>query len=147
MAASVAPKKSLRVGVMMENVQLLDIVGIDIFGNLSREYLEFIKSEAPAEIIPLLAPFEDHALNIQFFFLAATLKPATMTPGLSYVPNMTYDDCPRDLDIVLIGGPLLSHRPPQADKFMKEAWYVLHVVLFVSVASIVQRSVLLGLVS
>jgi len=125
MAAAAVPKKSLRIGVMMDNVQLLDIVGIDLIGNLSREYMNFVKDSMPPELAPFLASFESHALDIEFFFLAPTLEPTIMTPKLSYVPNMTYDDCPRDLDIVLVGGPVLSHRPPQADKFMREAWYVL----------------------
>lgn len=133
MAVSPTPKKSLRIGVMMDNVQLVDIMGIDLFGNMSRKVLEFIKSDAPPELAPLFAAIgvEEHALDIEFFYLAPTLEPTPVTLGLSYMPNMTYDDCPRDLDIVLIGGPLLSHRPPQADKFMKEAWYVLLAALLI----------------
>ncbi|KAK4446402.1 DJ-1/PfpI family protein [Podospora aff. communis PSN243] len=122
MAASSTPSKSIRVGVMMDNVQLVDIMGIDIIGNLSKQYLDFVIADAPPEMAPLLPAFEGKGIDIEFFFLAPTLEPTVMTPGITYVPNMTFDDCPRDLDIVLIGGPVLSHRPPQADRFMKEAW-------------------------
>ena len=44
-----------------------------------------------------------------------------MTPTMKIVPTDTYDDAPRDLDVLIIGGPLPSHRPASADKFMKEA--------------------------
>lgn len=102
---------------MLDEVQLADIVGIDIFGNLSSEYL--------ADVLPLdasLATFKEHALDIEFFYLSTTLSPARVTPGLKYNPNMTYDDCPRDLDVVLAGGTLLTHRPAAATKFIREAW-------------------------
>ncbi|KAK2051045.1 hypothetical protein LY76DRAFT_621381 [Colletotrichum caudatum] len=107
-------------------VQLADIVGIDIFGNISDPYVSGVIS-----VDPKYAKFGPHAVSIEFFYMATTLETSFMTPpqagsdslgGFKFVPTVTYDDCPRDLDIVLIGGPLPSHRPPQADKFMKEAW-------------------------
>ncbi|TDZ39502.1 Isonitrile hydratase [Colletotrichum trifolii] len=110
-------KQSLRIGVMLEAVQLSDIMGIDLIGNLSLEYYNKIK-----ELDPEFTQFAGLAPDIKFYFISSTLEPAEMTPGLKFVPNITYDDCPRDLDLVLIGGPLPSHRPPQADKFMKEAF-------------------------
>ncbi|KAK2031615.1 DJ-1/PfpI family protein [Colletotrichum zoysiae] len=119
------PKK-LRIGVMLEEVQLVDIAGIDIFGNISDPYVSGVIS-----IDPKYAKFGPHAVSIEFFYMATTLETSFTTPpqagsyglgGFKFVPTVTYDDCPRDLDIVLIGGPVPSHRPPQADKFMKEAW-------------------------
>lgn len=109
--------KKLRIGVMLEGVQLSDVVGIDVFGNLSREYLDQAKNLNPA-----WSTFEEHAIDVEFFYLATTLEPVRVTPGMRIMPTATYDDCPRDLDIILVGGPSLSHRPPQADKFIKEAW-------------------------
>ncbi|KAK4451091.1 isonitrile hydratase [Podospora aff. communis PSN243] len=121
------PPKPLRICVLLEEVQLADIIGIDIFGNLSRPYIS-----AFSALDPRCAQWLPHALDIQFFYIATTLDPASTTPpqasqpsstaGFKFLPNATYDTCPRDLDIVLIGGPLPSHRPPQAEKFMKEAW-------------------------
>ncbi|KAK4129787.1 class I glutamine amidotransferase-like protein [Parathielavia appendiculata] len=113
---SSSPKK-LRIGVMLEAVQLSDILGIDILGNLSKDYMSQVKDLQPA-----YAAFESHAIDMEFFYIATTLEPGFMTPGLHFVPTVTYEDCPRDLDIVLIGGPLLSHRPEQAARFMREAW-------------------------
>ncbi len=109
--------KPFRVGVMLEEVQFCDVVGIDLIGNLSSATLkDAIAFDAS------LAAFKDHAVDIQFFFLSTTLDPAKFTTGLHFVPNMTYDNCPRDLDIVLTGGPWLTHRPPQAAAFIRETW-------------------------
>ncbi|KAK4465157.1 isonitrile hydratase [Cladorrhinum samala] len=138
-----APRRTLRIGVMLEQVQLSDIVAIDIFGNLSAAYLAQVKSVSPDPESSAFAVFDSQALDIQFFYLATTLDPAVTTPpnfdpkspngtgfgGFRYLPNATYDTCPRDLDILIIGGPLPSHRPPQADRFMKEAWRKTRVVM------------------
>ncbi|KAK0735183.1 class I glutamine amidotransferase-like protein [Lasiosphaeria miniovina] len=119
MANTTGSKKSLRIGIMLEAVQLSDIVGVDIFGNLSRGYMDEVKV-----LDPSIAAFEEHAVDMEFFYIATTLEPTMMVPGLNFTfqPNVTYDDCPRDLDLVLIGGPTPAHRPAQADKFIKEAW-------------------------
>ncbi|KAK0630353.1 class I glutamine amidotransferase-like protein [Bombardia bombarda] len=103
---------------MFEHVQLSDIVGIDIFGNLSREYMDQVKAGVPE----VVGPFDKFAIDIEFLYLATTLEPTWTTPGMKILPTVTYDDCPRDLDMVIIGGPMPDHRPPQADRFMKEAW-------------------------
>lgn len=110
--------KKLRIGVMLESVQLSDIMGIDILGNLSSQYMAEVKSFEPSWFVN----HEPHAVDMEFFFIATTLEPGFMTPGLHFVPTVTYDDCPRDLDIIVVGGPAISHRPEQADRFMKEAW-------------------------
>ncbi|KAK4646956.1 uncharacterized protein QC761_0029500 [Podospora bellae-mahoneyi] len=119
--------KTLRIGVLLELVQLSDIMGIDLFGNLSASYLNQV-----LPLDPKFGAFTPHAMNIEFFYIASSLEPATTTPpnaslpnsigGFRFLPNVTYDDCPRDLDIILIGGPLPTHRPEAADRFMKEAW-------------------------
>jgi transcriptional regulator GlxA family with amidase domain len=123
----------VRIGVMLEEVQLADIVGIDIFGNLANPYVAGIAGMDPQNY----SKWASHAISIEYFFIASTLGPTRTTPlqtipsspsdllngpGFQFVPNVTYDTCPRDLDILLIGGPFPSHRPPAADRFMKEAW-------------------------
>ena len=130
--------KKLRIGVMLEEVHLADIVGIDIFGNMTVPYVDGVISVDAA--YTHLGP---HALSIEFFYIATTLDVSFMTPpqkdktsGFRFVPNVTYDDCPRDLDIVLIGGPFPSHRPPQADRFMKEAWRKTPVFLTTCIGSV-----------
>ena len=141
MSTQPSTPKPLRIGVMLEEVQLADIVGIDIFGNLSTPYVSGVIS-----IAPQYAKFASHALDIEFFYIATTLETSFMTPpqstsssglpksaetiaGFKFLPNVTYDSCPRDLDILLIGGPVPTHRPPQAERFMKEAWKKTPVVM------------------
>ena len=106
----------LHIGVMMESIQFADIACIDILGNLSTDYVksmgEFDKSA--------LAMLPESA-EMVFHYISTTLEPASMTPSMKICPNVTYDDAPRNLDILVIGGPMLSHRPPAADRFMKEA--------------------------
>lgn len=113
-----AAVKPLRIGVMMEEVQLADILGADVLASLCSETVETGFAAFP----DLLGPLRDKAPDMVFFFIGSTIEPTKVTMGLQFVPNTTYDNCPRDLDIVLIGGPWLSHRPAAADKFMKEAW-------------------------
>lgn len=108
--------KSLRIGVMMENVQLADIMGIDLLGSLGHPPQELLDAD------PRFLKFKDHFVEIEWFYIASTLEPSLSTCNFKWLPNVTYDNCPRDLDIVLTGGPLLSHRPAAADKFMKEAF-------------------------
>ncbi|KAL0933477.1 dj-1 family protein [Colletotrichum truncatum] len=117
MASRLGDKKTLRIGVMLEEVQFSDIVGIDLFGNLSLEYFNKVKSFGQD-----ISAFDGHAPDTTFYYISSTLEPANTTAGLRFVPNITYDDCPRDLDLVLTGGPLPTHRPPQAERFIKEAF-------------------------
>jgi transcriptional regulator GlxA family with amidase domain len=118
MTTAAAPK-SLRIGVMMEDIQFSDIAGVDMLGNLSREYFDKVLT---MDVDGKIAPFQEHPVDTTIYYISSTLEPAPMTAGIKICPNITYDDCPRDLDIVFIGGPLPSHRPPQANKFMKEAF-------------------------
>jgi putative intracellular protease/amidase len=108
----------VRVAILLEAVQLSDIIGIDILGNLSTAFVKQAASVSPAHavFVPLSIPFE-------FFYVASTLDPTSTTPqNFRYLPTVTYDTCPRDLDIVIMGGPFLDHRPEAATRFMQEAW-------------------------
>lgn len=111
------PMKSLRIGVMMECIQLADIMGIDIFGNLSKAHYD-----QGVSFDSTFLEFADDPVDMTFYYIGTTLEPCEASPSIKYLPNATYDDCPRDLDILIIGGPLPTHRPSQADRFMKEAW-------------------------
>ena len=104
----------IQIGVMMETIQFSDIAGLDILGNLSKDYLNDTMEFTPEE-------FHEHAMDMVIHYISTDLKPAHMTPSMRILPSITYDDCPRDLDVLLIGGPLPSHRPAAADKFLKEA--------------------------
>jgi len=56
-----------------------------------------------------------------FHYISTSLEPAMMTPSIKFIPTCTYETAPRDLDVLIIGGPLITHRPAAADKFLKEA--------------------------
>ncbi len=104
-----------QIGVMLENVQLSDITGIDVFGNLSTEYIKVVTDEFD---IPGMMPL---ATDMKFHYISSKLEQTLMTPSLVVQPTVTYEDAPRDLDILIIGGPSLHQRPAAADIFLKEA--------------------------
>lgn len=99
----------------MEAVQLSDIMGIDILGNCSKDYAKFCSALPGFD-----NAFVERGTDMVFHYLATTLEPAEMTPSVRILPTVTYDDAPRDLDILFIGGCLPTHRPASADKFLKE---------------------------
>jgi putative intracellular protease/amidase len=110
--------KPLYISVMFDEVQLGDIIGIDIFGNISAHCVNEYSSFDPS-----YEKFKAVAVPIQWYFIAPTLEPTPTTPeGFKVVPNTTYDTCPRDLDIVITGGPSPRHRPESSIRFIKEAW-------------------------
>ncbi|PKS06045.1 hypothetical protein jhhlp_007879 [Lomentospora prolificans] len=115
--ASSSTKKTLRIGVMMEAVQMSDIMGIDILGNLSEAYLNSVLG-----LDPTIEKYKDLAIPMEFFYISSSLELAFMTPSVYIKPTATYDDCPRDLDIVLTGGSYPDMRSPKAIKFIQEAW-------------------------
>ena len=118
----------LRIGVMFENVQLSDITCIDLIGNLSTDYVKVLAEAGYAEYLP-------QAMDMEFLYISSSLEPAFMTPSLHAKPTVTYDDCPRDLDILVIGGPPPTHRPEASLKFLKEAAEKTKVVLTTCVGS------------
>ena len=113
----------------MEAVQLTDIACIDILGNLSAKTVETMAAFG-------LPDFKHVAPSMDWHFLSTTLEPAEITPDMHVVPTVTYDDAPRDLDILIIGGPLPNHRPAAADKFLKEAFPKTKVVMTTCVGSL-----------
>lgn len=136
MAAPESSERNLRIAVMCESVQFSDVTACDIFGNMQQELFEkLVQDEVHAAMFQALSQYKEHTLKINWFYPATTMDPAFMTPGVRYLPTVTYDDCPRDLDILIIGGPLLDHRPSQAEKFMKEAWEKTPVILTACVGS------------
>jgi len=103
----------LQVGVMLEEVQLADIACVDLLGSMSSSLRDVLGDFATPDLAA-------HAADMKFYYISSTLEPTNMTPSVKVIPTITYDDAPRDLDILLIGGPMPSHRPAAADKFMKE---------------------------
>jgi len=107
----------LRIGVFVENIQLADVTCIDLLGNLSTEYI----NTCNAEFGGAFAHLKPMATDMEFYYLSSTLEPTSMTPQMKIVPTFAYDDAPRGLDILVIGGPPLSHRPAASIRYLKEA--------------------------
>ena len=118
----------MQIGIMAEEVQLMDICCVDCLGNVSTYYTSEAASFGGDK-------FLGASKEMKFHWIASSLEPARTTPGMLFKPSITYDDCPRDLDVLLIGGPLPSHRPEAADRFMKEAFPRTKVVMTTCVGS------------
>lgn len=104
----------LHIGVMCEAVQLSDILGIDMLGTLSTEYLAVASTIVPTAL-------RTRGTEMTFHYIASSLDASIMTPSIRFIPTTTYATCRRDLDILLIGGPPLTHRPAAATQFLQEA--------------------------
>lgn len=103
----------LKIGILYENCQLSDVTCMDLLGNCSTEYIKTASEFGFGHLLPL-------AVDMEFLYISSTTEPAMMTPSLRCVPTHTYDNAPRDLDMLLVGGPPLSSRPEGSLKFIKE---------------------------
>src|SRR5438270_3286213 len=103
--------KPLRIGVLiLPPSQLLDVSPIDLFGMLTREYLEACR--LPAPILALGIPVEIHYISA-----IASPQPGSTSPEVKLaectanaairITAMTHDMAiaPGELDIILIPGP------------------------------------------
>lgn len=107
----------LRVAVMLESAQLMDITCMDLLGNCSKAYLEYL-----SRLEPSLYDLASSAPAITWYYLAESVsQPTSLTSSIHVQPTTTYDDCPRDLDILLVGGPLPRHRPASASNLLRQS--------------------------
>ncbi|KAF2738088.1 class I glutamine amidotransferase-like protein [Polyplosphaeria fusca] len=109
-------QKRLRIGVLYEHAQMTDLAGLDILGNCSTKTVKMI-----SEFDPRFKPYLEVSREMEFLYIASELKPTWTTPEMYVTPTHTYDNAPRDLDIILIGGPDPSKAPPASFKFLQEA--------------------------
>jgi transcriptional regulator GlxA family with amidase domain len=79
-----------------------------------------------------------------FHYISTDLEPTLMTVSIRISPTVTYDQCTRNLDILLIGGALLDHRPEAAHRFMKEAAKTMKIILTTCIGSLVSTGALDG---
>ncbi|KAF2645000.1 DJ-1/PfpI family protein [Massarina eburnea CBS 473.64] len=110
------PKKTLRIGILYEEVQMADLVGIDIIGNCSSRVVDMMTA-----LIPSATTVQFPSIDMEFLYIASTLEPTWTTPKMFVRPTHTYDNAPRDLDIILIGGPNPATVPEASLKFLREA--------------------------
>jgi hypothetical protein len=109
-------KIPLRIGVLYEEVQLSDLAGLDLLGQQTPEIMA-----VNANITPALEPFMHLATPMKFLYISSSLNDTTITPTLYVQPTHTYDDAPRDLDILYIGGPNPNTVDERSLSFMREA--------------------------
>ncbi|PNS14552.1 Valine--tRNA ligase [Sphaceloma murrayae] len=107
----------LQIAVLAEKVQFTDVAGADILSNLSASYVRDL-----ASMLPTVAPLLAFAPEMTFHWPSSTLSPFITTANCSFTPTCTYDDCPRDIDVLIIGGPVLTSRPEGAARLMREVW-------------------------
>lgn len=89
----------------MGNAHLSDITGVDCFGNLSTQFVRDLSGEFG------VVDYISSAQEMVFHYISSTMDPAFMTSSISINPTDTYDSAPRDLDVLLIGGALVTaHR-------------------------------------
>ena len=109
-------KPSLRIGVLYEETQMTDLAGLDILGNLTPKTLSMVCALQPA-----FSPLLQFAVPMEFLYISSSLDLAWTTPEMHVKPTHTYANAPRDLDIVLIGGPDPSNVKEESLTFLREA--------------------------
>jgi len=95
---------------------MTDLAGLDILGNMSTRVYDMIK-----EVIPSLKALESYAVPMEFLYISSSLELAWATPEMYIRPSHTYDDAPRNLDIIMLGGPDPYNVPEASLKFLDEA--------------------------
>jgi transcriptional regulator GlxA family with amidase domain len=100
MSATNGTKKPLRVGVLYEETQMTDLVGLDLLGNLTPQTINLM-----CELVPGYTVFKQHVISMEFLYISSSMELARTTPDMYVRPTHTYENAPRDLDILLVGGP------------------------------------------
>ncbi|KAJ4316312.1 hypothetical protein N0V94_005521 [Neodidymelliopsis sp. IMI 364377] len=109
-------EKTLRVGVLYEETQMTDLAGLDILGNLTPKTINMVASLQPA-----VEPLKQFAVPMEFLYISSSLDLAWTTPEMHVKPTHTYANAPRDLDILLIGGPDPASVKEESLVFLREA--------------------------
>jgi transcriptional regulator GlxA family with amidase domain len=124
MSAEIPTPQTLRIGVLYEQVQMSDLVGLDIIGNLSVKVMNLV-----AGLIPEAAALSHLAVPMEFLYISSSLSPAWMSPEMFVRPTHTYANAPRDLDILFLGGPDPMGVSEESLVFIREAVKQTKVVL------------------
>ncbi|KAH7139397.1 class I glutamine amidotransferase-like protein [Dendryphion nanum] len=121
----------LRIGVIYSQVQMTDLAPIDIIGGLSTKAISSFIGFVPGveDAIPRSTPME-------FLYISSAPSPSSPIPDDSWVtpsmvirPTHTYANAPRDLDIIVIGGPDVRHVSEESLDFLREASLQTKVIL------------------
>lgn len=122
--SSTESKKPLRVGVLFEETQMTDLAGLDILGNLTPKAIDMVSSIQPA-----FKSLKQFAVPMEFLYISSSLDLAWTTPEMHIKPTHTYTNAPRDLDILLLGGPDPTAVKEESLNFLREASKQTNVIL------------------
>jgi transcriptional regulator GlxA family with amidase domain len=95
---------------------MLDLAGLDLLGNLTPQTINLVIA-----MNPQLASMAPHAIPMTFVYISSSMDPAHVTPDMYVRPTHTYANAPRDLDILLLGGPNPATVHEESLVFLKEA--------------------------
>ena len=116
MSDSTTTTKPLRIGVLFEQTQMIDLAGLDLLGNLSPKTLDMVST-----LNPTFEPLKQYAIPMEFLYISSSLDLAWTTPEMHVKPTHTYANAPRDLDIILMGGPDPMNMKEESLTFLREA--------------------------
>ena len=108
--------KPLRIGVLFEQTQMIDLAGLDLLGNLTPMTLDMVSTLNPA-----FEPLKQYAIPMEFLYISSSLDLTWTTPEMHVKPTHTYTNAPRDLDIILMGGPDPMNVKEESLTFLREA--------------------------
>lgn len=109
-------QKPLRIGILFEEVQMSDLVGLDFFGGQTPEIMSI-----NIEINPAFEPLMALTTPMEFLYISSSLDLSWVTPKMIIKPQYTYENAPRDLDILLLGGPNPATVKDSSLSFLREA--------------------------
>lgn len=94
----------MKIAILFENCQTIDIACLDVLGNCSKAYLSSLGN------IPAFQALLEHAVDMEYIYVSSNSSPSPMTIGLTCVPNATYAEAPVDIDMLFVGGSLTHNK-------------------------------------
>lgn len=116
MSTTNSTQKPLLVGVFYEKVQMVDLAGLDLLGQQTPEAMD-----VNAQMNPALEPLRQLTTPMKFLYISSSLNVTTITPKMYVQPTYTYENAPRDLDILVLGGPNPATVEEGSLTFLREA--------------------------
>jgi putative intracellular protease/amidase len=116
MSTTNGSKTPLRIGVLYEETQMTDLAGLDLLGNLTPQTIDLV-----CEIVPEMSVLKQYTIPMEFLYISSSMEPARTTPDMYVQPTHTYENAPRDFDILVLGGPNPMTVPEGSLKFLEEA--------------------------
>ncbi len=93
-----------------------DLCGLDLLGNLTPRVMDQM-----TEFMPQFAHLKPLTVPMDFLYISSSLDLSWVTPEMHIKPTHTYANAPRDLDILVLGGPIPTKVKPESLEFLKEA--------------------------